>query len=221
MCRSDPAFQQPWRDEWKASKHLLQTVLAYSRPCADHCRSTTFFPHNDLVEMFQTVLTHRSRFFLLQVILIFSIIQFKPARYEDYVFPPWAQGVGWVIALASIIWIPLGAVHTLWVLPGSIMQVRLSYSLIFPVSPNKIQPCLHLWSNSPTETEAVHQTVRAEWKVKDAVLWEGRDTWKPSHRCRQHGHESTWKTSYWDNLLIPQCSAQALSVKQVWSELNH
>ncbi|XP_074527626.1 sodium- and chloride-dependent GABA transporter ine [Halichoeres trimaculatus] len=59
---------------------------------------------------------------LVTVILVFSVIQFKPARYEDYVFPPWAQGVGWVIALASIIWIPLGAVHTLWVLPGSLMQ---------------------------------------------------------------------------------------------------
>ncbi|KAM9847024.1 sodium- and chloride-dependent GABA transporter ine [Aulostomus maculatus] len=59
---------------------------------------------------------------LITVILIFSIIQFKPARYGDYVFPPWAQGVGWVIAMASIIWIPLGAIHTLWVLPGSIMQ---------------------------------------------------------------------------------------------------
>lgn len=60
---------------------------------------------------------------LLQVILIFSIIEFKPARYEDYVFPPWAQGVGWIIALASIIWIPVCAVHTLWVLPGSVLQV--------------------------------------------------------------------------------------------------
>ncbi|XP_061596093.1 sodium- and chloride-dependent GABA transporter ine [Cololabis saira] len=59
---------------------------------------------------------------LITVILIFSIIQFKPARYEDYVFPPWAQGVGWVIALASIIWIPLGAIHTLLVLPGSLTQ---------------------------------------------------------------------------------------------------
>ncbi|XP_031713275.1 sodium- and chloride-dependent GABA transporter 1 [Anarrhichthys ocellatus] len=59
---------------------------------------------------------------LVTVILIFSIIQFKPARYGDYVFPPWAQGVGWVIAMGSIIWIPLGAVHTLWVLPGSFMQ---------------------------------------------------------------------------------------------------
>ncbi|XP_041657319.1 sodium- and chloride-dependent GABA transporter ine [Cheilinus undulatus] len=59
---------------------------------------------------------------LITVILVFAVIQFKPARYEDYIFPPWAQGVGWVIALASIIWIPLGAVHTLWVLPGSLMQ---------------------------------------------------------------------------------------------------
>ncbi|XP_014903118.1 sodium- and chloride-dependent GABA transporter ine [Poecilia latipinna] len=59
---------------------------------------------------------------LITVILIFSIIQFRPARYGDYVFPPWAQGVGWVIALASIIWIPLGAIHTLWVLPGSLTK---------------------------------------------------------------------------------------------------
>ncbi|XP_019750842.1 sodium- and chloride-dependent GABA transporter ine [Hippocampus comes] len=60
--------------------------------------------------------------FLITVILIFSIIQFKPARYEGYVFPPWAQGLGWVIALASIIWIPLATIHTLWVLPGSFVQ---------------------------------------------------------------------------------------------------
>ncbi|MBN3308362.1 INE protein, partial [Amia calva] len=60
---------------------------------------------------------------LVTVILIFSIIQFKPARYEGYVYPPWAQGVGWVIAMASIIWIPLGAVHTLWSLEGSFLEV--------------------------------------------------------------------------------------------------
>uniref|UniRef100_H3BX90 Transporter n=1 Tax=Tetraodon nigroviridis TaxID=99883 RepID=H3BX90_TETNG len=59
---------------------------------------------------------------LITVILVFSIIQFKPARYEGYVFPPWAQGVGWVIAMASIIWIPLAAFHTLWILPGSFVQ---------------------------------------------------------------------------------------------------
>ncbi|XP_056910761.1 sodium-dependent dopamine transporter-like [Takifugu flavidus] len=66
---------------------------------------------------------------LITVILIFSIIQFKPARYEDYVFPPWAQGIGWVITMASIFWIPVAAFHTLWILPGSFMQ-RLKLSII-------------------------------------------------------------------------------------------
>ncbi|KAM9789032.1 sodium- and chloride-dependent GABA transporter ine [Neosynchiropus ocellatus] len=65
---------------------------------------------------------------LVAVILVFSIIEFKPARYEEYIFPQWAQGVGWAIALASMIWIPLGALHTVWVLPGSIMQ-RLKLSM--------------------------------------------------------------------------------------------
>lgn len=62
--------------------------------------------------------------YLLQIILVFSVIQFKPARYESYEYPTWAQGVGWVIALASIIWIPLAALHTIWVLPGSFTQVN-------------------------------------------------------------------------------------------------
>lgn len=73
---------------------------------------------------------------LVIVILIFSIIQFKPARYGNYFFPTWAQGVGWVIAMGSIIWIPLGAVHTLWVLPGSFMQ-KLKLS-ITPFALNEI-----------------------------------------------------------------------------------
>lgn len=61
--------------------------------------------------------------FLLQIILVFVIIQFQPARYEGVTFPSWAQGIGWVVAVASIIWIPLCAIHTLWVLPGSFLQV--------------------------------------------------------------------------------------------------
>uniref|UniRef100_A0A3Q3MJM6 Transporter n=1 Tax=Labrus bergylta TaxID=56723 RepID=A0A3Q3MJM6_9LABR len=79
---------------------------------------------------------------LITVLLIFSVIQFKPARYEDIVFPPWAQGVGWFIAMASIIWIPLGAIHTLWVLPGSLMQE----SLQTPVYPSSAPTSVFLRS---------------------------------------------------------------------------
>lgn len=126
MCRSDSTFKQLTRDDGKNSKHLLQSMLANCCSCSDHCKlrcspqSTAEIPHEVSPLSFK-------RSILSQVILIFSIIQFKPARYEEYVFPPWAQGVGWLIALASIIWIPLGAVHTMWVLPGSFMQVKCIY----------------------------------------------------------------------------------------------
>ncbi|XP_075876282.1 sodium- and chloride-dependent GABA transporter 1-like [Nelusetta ayraudi] len=59
---------------------------------------------------------------LILVILVFVIIQFKPAHYENVVFPSWAQGIGWAVAVASIVWIPVCAIHTLWVLPGSLLQ---------------------------------------------------------------------------------------------------
>ncbi|KAF3841301.1 hypothetical protein F7725_007163 [Dissostichus mawsoni] len=56
--------------------------------------------------------------------------QFKPARYEDY----W---VGWLIAMGSIIWIPLGAMHTLWVLPGSFIQPK-AFIFVFVSQPTSI-----------------------------------------------------------------------------------
>lgn len=133
ICRSNSALEQPRRDDWEKSKHLFQTMLANCCTCVDHCKSKSylFVLQTRLKRLHYTKLGKSSLFHatkivvvvLLQVILIFSIIEFRPARYESYVFPPWAQGVGWIIALASIIWIPVCAVHTLWVLPGSMLQV--------------------------------------------------------------------------------------------------
>ncbi|MBN3304276.1 INE protein, partial [Amia calva] len=62
---------------------------------------------------------------LVMCILISSIVHYKPARYgKTYTYPAWAEGVGWFISLISIIWIPLGAVHTLSYSKGTLMQVR-------------------------------------------------------------------------------------------------
>ncbi|XP_039627782.1 sodium- and chloride-dependent GABA transporter 1 isoform X2 [Polypterus senegalus] len=67
---------------------------------------------------------------LVMTILISSIIQYSPARYgKDYTYPAWAEVLGWFISLSSIIWIPLGALHTLYTLPGSLWQ-RLKLSLL-------------------------------------------------------------------------------------------
>ncbi|XP_067862103.1 sodium- and chloride-dependent GABA transporter ine-like [Heptranchias perlo] len=70
---------------------------------------------------------------LVTVILVSSIIRYTPARYgKTYTYPPWAEGLGWIISFCSIIWIPLGAVHTLYTSKGSFIQ-RLRSS-VTPVS---------------------------------------------------------------------------------------
>uniref|UniRef100_UPI00398F4748 sodium- and chloride-dependent GABA transporter ine-like isoform X1 n=2 Tax=Pristiophorus japonicus TaxID=55135 RepID=UPI00398F4748 len=77
---------------------------------------------------------------LVTLILVSSIIRYTPAQYgKMYTYPPWAEGLGWIISLCSIIWIPLGAVHTLYTSKGSFIQ-RL-YSSVSPV--NDIIPTEH------------------------------------------------------------------------------
>ena len=52
----------------------------------------------------------------------------KRVRYgKDYVFPPWAELMGWCVAFLSIIAIPLGAVHAVYKADGNtILQVSIS-----------------------------------------------------------------------------------------------
>ncbi|XP_048412924.1 sodium- and chloride-dependent glycine transporter 2 isoform X2 [Stegostoma tigrinum] len=56
---------------------------------------------------------------LILIIMVFVIIDFEPVRYGTYQYPDWGQGLGWVIAFASLIWIPVGVIHTLFTLKGS------------------------------------------------------------------------------------------------------
>ncbi|XP_048468321.1 sodium- and chloride-dependent GABA transporter 1 [Rhincodon typus] len=56
---------------------------------------------------------------LILIIMVFVIIDFEPVRYGTYQYPEWGQGLGWVIAFASLIWIPVGVIHTLLTLKGS------------------------------------------------------------------------------------------------------
>ncbi|XP_029960070.1 sodium- and chloride-dependent GABA transporter ine [Salarias fasciatus] len=59
---------------------------------------------------------------LLLCILISSIAQFSPAHYGKYTYPVWAECVGWVISVLSVMWIPLGAVHEIWTNKGSFIE---------------------------------------------------------------------------------------------------
>jgi len=44
---------------------------------------------------------------LLTVILVASALDYKPMKYGDAVYPDWANGLGWLVSMASVACIPL------------------------------------------------------------------------------------------------------------------
>ncbi|XP_028313238.1 sodium- and chloride-dependent GABA transporter ine [Gouania willdenowi] len=55
-------------------------------------------------------------------ILISSIVKYTPVQYEKYKYPWWAECVGWIISLVSIVWIPLGIIQEIISNKGSLIQ---------------------------------------------------------------------------------------------------
>lgn len=58
----------------------------------------------------------------LLFIIIYGLIYYEPLQYEDYVYPHWANVLGWCIAGSSVIMIPVMAVYQIIVTPGSLKQ---------------------------------------------------------------------------------------------------
>ena len=83
---------------------------------------------------------------------------YEPLTYESYVYPMWANALGWIIAGSSIAMIPGVAIYKLITTPGTLMQVRswqsLSWLRILPLTAPKIHPCL----NNPPLVSILSQT---------------------------------------------------------------
>lgn len=60
---------------------------------------------------------------LLQFIIVYGLMGYEPLTYENYVYPVWANVLGWLIATSSIAMIPGVAIYKIIVTPGSFMQV--------------------------------------------------------------------------------------------------
>uniref|UniRef100_A0A803TPG0 Transporter n=1 Tax=Anolis carolinensis TaxID=28377 RepID=A0A803TPG0_ANOCA len=65
--------------------------------------------------------------FLLFVVIV-SVTTFKPLTYDEYVFPPWANTVGWGIASSSMILVPACILYKLLKARGTFKQ-RLAYCI--------------------------------------------------------------------------------------------
>ncbi|KAF6357563.1 solute carrier family 6 member 3 [Rhinolophus ferrumequinum] len=65
--------------------------------------------------------------FLLFVVVV-SIVTFRPPHYGDYVFPEWANALGWAIAMSSMSMVPIYAAYKFCSLPGSLRE-KVAYAI--------------------------------------------------------------------------------------------
>uniref|UniRef100_A0A3B3ZYJ9 Transporter n=1 Tax=Periophthalmus magnuspinnatus TaxID=409849 RepID=A0A3B3ZYJ9_9GOBI len=65
--------------------------------------------------------------FLLFMVVV-SFATFNPPSYGSYIFPPWANMVGWCLAMSSMAMVPLYAIYKICSLPGRLCN-RLAYAI--------------------------------------------------------------------------------------------
>ncbi|XP_030369046.1 sodium-dependent dopamine transporter [Scaptodrosophila lebanonensis] len=58
----------------------------------------------------------------LLFITVYGLIGYEPLTYGDYVYPSWANALGWCIAGSSVVMIPAVAIYKLITTPGNLKQ---------------------------------------------------------------------------------------------------
>ena len=60
-----------------------------------------------------------------QGIFIFFLVKYKPLKYNNiYTYPTWGYSIGWLMALSSMLCIPLWIFIKLWKTEGTLPEVR-------------------------------------------------------------------------------------------------
>lgn len=91
--------------------HLLEVYLPN-----DHYG--TLYPHAILSKFKYAQTLTLIRSFLCQCVLVFSLVQYKPAQYGSEYYPEWADGIGWCMTMASVLPIPAIAIYKYYVAEG-------------------------------------------------------------------------------------------------------
>lgn len=60
---------------------------------------------------------------IFQFVTVFSLVKYEGAKYKGEALPPWSQGVGWMMALSSMLCVPVYAIYIWIVTKGPARQV--------------------------------------------------------------------------------------------------
>ncbi|MED6288910.1 hypothetical protein CHARACLAT_031019, partial [Characodon lateralis] len=56
-------------------------------------------------------------------IFLFFLIKYKPLKYNNvYTYPDWGYGIGWFMAMSSMVCIPVGIIWMIWKTPGTFSE---------------------------------------------------------------------------------------------------
>lgn len=65
-----------------------------------------------------------------QGIFLFFLIKYKPLKYNNvYTYPDWGYGIGWMMAMSSMVCIPVGIVVQIWKTKGTFREVKAFFFL--------------------------------------------------------------------------------------------
>lgn len=53
---------------------------------------------------------------------LFSVIQWSGVWYGKYKYPGWAEAIGWILALSSMVWIPGVALYQIFKQSGTLRE---------------------------------------------------------------------------------------------------